>query len=33
MTDIGIAGYVINLVEPMMSAPVFPMMTFLLVAV
>lgn len=33
MADIGIAGYVIHAVRPIMSAPVFPMITFLLVAV
>ena len=33
MSDIGIADYIINTVKPFMSAEVFPMMTFLLVAV
>lgn len=33
MTDIGIADYVIRAVRPIMSAPVFPTITFLLVAV
>lgn len=33
MADIGIAGNVIHAVRPIMSAPVFPMITFLLVAV
>ena len=32
MTDIGIADYVIHTVQPIMSAPVFPLITFLLVA-
>lgn len=33
IADIGIAGYVIHAVRPIMNAPVFPMITFLLVAV
>lgn len=33
MGDIGIANYVINAVKPFMSAEVFPMITFLLVAI
>ena len=33
MTDIGIANYIIRTVQPIMSAPVFPMITFLLVAI
>ena len=33
MTDIGMAEYVIGTVTPYMSAPVFPVVTFLLVAV
>lgn len=33
MSDIGIAGYIINAVRPFVNAAVFPMITFLLVAI
>ena len=33
METIDIAGYVINLVQPIMNAPLFPMISFLLVAI